>query len=82
MLKTNDIDLAIVNFPSALQLDFHESDWFIQKDRNSFCLKEGIPFLDLTPIFAAQKQKELFVDEDSHPSWIVSQIAANAILDF
>ncbi len=82
LCKTNDIDFVIVNFPSQFQLDFHESDWLIQKDISNFCLKESIPFLDLTPFFVAQKEKELFVDEDSHPSRIGSQIASDAIFDF
>jgi hypothetical protein len=79
----NNVKIAIVNFPSGYQLDFKKDDWLIQNDMTIFCNENGIPFLDLTPLFLEHKEdKDLFVVDNQHPGQKGNKIAAKEIFEF
>ncbi len=80
--------VAIVCFPTGHQIDMPGDQWSRPQDwLAALCLRDGVPFLDLTPIYRRYARthglvgNHLFPD-DIHPNKLAHRIAADATYAF
>jgi hypothetical protein len=76
--------LLVVTFPMLLRLGRGEDEDHVMHPRlDAFWRAQGVPHLDLLPLFREHKGRQLVVNRfDDHPSAFAHGLAAEAILPF
>lgn len=78
-----DCHVAVVLYPLLESLDEDYPLVEVHEVIRQMVERAGLPFLDLTPVFAGQKTSELWVHEtDHHPNGQAHQLAATAIYEW